>query len=78
MTTDASTGQEGGAARPHLRIVSGNPTPEEIAIVTAVLAAAGGEEQPVEATRPLWQKPVMRRPLAYGAGGWRASALRGL
>ena len=73
MTADGTV-----SARPHLRIVTGNPTPEEIAIVTAMLAAAGGEATTATAARPLWQQPVMRRSLAHGAGGWRASALPSL
>ena len=52
--SDASTGAadaDTGAttARPVLRVVSGNPTPEEIAVITAVGAAASAGQ--LEAVR---------------------------
>lgn len=68
MTTDE------GPARPHLRIVGGNPTPEEVAVVTAVLTAVGGSE-PEPRMRSLWARPAMRSALGHGAGAWRASGL---
>lgn len=74
MTADGAAG-ETAVARPHLRIVSGNPTAEEIAIVTAVLAAAGGDDIAQTPTPSLWSRPVMRRDLPHGVGGWRASGL---
>ncbi len=65
--------------QPEIRVVRGNPTPEELAALVAVLAAVGGsaatdEPRPARA----WASPVDRlRSPAYGtrAGGWRASAL---
>jgi acyl-CoA carboxylase epsilon subunit len=63
---------------PALRIVSGSPTPEELAAVTAVVAAAsGGERAPVErGRRGGWSDPATRRrgPLIPGPNAWRASA----
>ena len=65
--------------QPEIRIVRGNPTPEEVAALVAVLAAVGGSTATDEprASRA-WASPVDRlRSPAYGtrAGGWRASAL---
>ena len=47
------------AAKPFLSVVSGNPSDEDVAVLTAVLAAAGsasGETGPV--TRNDWGRPV--------------------
>jgi len=61
-----------------LRIVHGTPSDEELAALTAVLAAAS----PHCATDPpprgsAWAAPAarLRRPLHPGPGAWRASAL---
>ncbi|MEO8889001.1 MAG: acyl-CoA carboxylase subunit epsilon [Jatrophihabitantaceae bacterium] len=68
MSTDA----------PALRIVRGEPTPEELAVVTAlVTAASGGDDDPEPPRRGRWADPAgqhvpMRRP---GPGAW-ASSLR--
>jgi hypothetical protein len=63
--------------RPALRIVRGEPTPEELAVVTAVVTAAsgGGENEPEPPRRgrwadPAWQHVQMRRP---GPGAWASS-----
>jgi hypothetical protein len=65
--------------QPVIRVVRGNPTPEELAALVTVLAAVGGSSVAEEA-RPArgWASPAARlRSPAYGtrAGGWRASAL---
>ncbi|MCW2496941.1 acyl-CoA carboxylase subunit epsilon [Jatrophihabitans sp.] len=64
-------------ARPTLRIVSGSPTPEELAVLTALVTAAGsGSDEPVEAPqRGRWNDPAAmhRRALLPGPGGWRGS-----
>jgi hypothetical protein len=63
--------------RPTLRIVRGAPTAEELAVVTALVSAAGSAD---EATAPplrgRWNDPAwaMRRPLLPGNGAWRAAA----
>jgi hypothetical protein len=67
------------AARPVLRVVSGSPTPEELAVLTAVMAAAtaaGGSAAPsVRDRRGRWADPAasLRRPLLPGPNGWRAA-----
>jgi hypothetical protein len=76
---DAESASGPPAGRPTLRIVHGNPTPEEIAAVTVVLtvvAAAGSPPEPVERTVGGWSDPSrrLRRPLPPGPGAWRASA----
>jgi hypothetical protein len=61
------------------RVVKGDPTPEELAALTVVLAAASGGEAPAPKRRSLWGQPAagIRRPLQPGPGAWRASALPG-
>ncbi|SDG57209.1 acyl-CoA carboxylase subunit epsilon [Pseudonocardia oroxyli] len=60
------------------RVVSGDPTPEELAALTVVLAAAAsGGGEPAPKPRSLWGHPSagVRRPLEVGPGAWRASVL---
>lgn len=68
------------AARPALRVVRGEPTPEELAALVTVLAAraaavpaTGSGSDPA---RPAWQDRAryLRTTLPHGAGAWRASA----
>jgi hypothetical protein len=64
---------------PALRVVSGSPTPEELAVVTALVAAAAnrdGEEPAPRVRRGGWNDPARahRRPLIPGPNAWRASA----
>src|SRR5699024_781836 len=68
---------EPGAGRPALRVLSGDATPEELATIVAVLAAAGGTAEPPPARRSLWADSarVPGSRLAPGPGAWRASAL---
>ena len=61
-----------------LRVVRGDPAPEELAALLAVLAATGGRTTPVGASRrTAWNHParLVRAPVQAGPGGWRASAL---
>jgi Acyl-CoA carboxylase epsilon subunit len=66
---------------PALRIVRGEPTDEELAALTVVLAAAGrpGEPERSAAEQPSWNRAEsrLRRPLHPGPGAWRASARPG-
>jgi hypothetical protein len=61
---------------PLLRIVSGRPTPDEVAVVVAVLTTRGGAtaEQPEFS---LWARHsrMVRPALRPGFGAWRASAM---
>ena len=63
---------------PAIRVERGNPTPEQLAALTLVLASAGsGVEAPAPRQRTLWTaRSRFARPRpAVGPGGWRASAL---
>ncbi len=80
MSGDEGTpDDEAVPARPALRIVRGDPTPEEVAALTVVLAAASGDGGEPEDTGPasVWteREALVRRPLTPGPGAWRASAL---
>ena len=64
--------------RPMLRVVSGDPTPEEIAALVAVVGAMGAPgARPPRRRTPEWSAHhrKVRPSLAPGAGGWRSSAL---
>lgn len=59
-----------------LRVVRGDPSPEDLAALTALLAAAGGEtDAPEPPMRGRWNDPARqhRRPLQPGPGAWRAT-----
>jgi acyl-CoA carboxylase epsilon subunit len=63
-----------------LRVVSGSPTAEELAVLTAVMAAACARVEETAADtrsrRGGWADPAAahRRPLLSGPNGWRAAA----
>lgn len=63
---------------PRLTVVSGAPTPEELAALAAVMSVAAAEPSaPVERIRRGgWNDPAHghRRPLLPGPNGWRAAA----
>jgi hypothetical protein len=63
-----------------LRVVHGDPTPEEIAALVTVLAtrsAAAAGTPPPSLPVAGWADRAsrLRRPVAAGPGAWRASAL---
>ncbi len=64
--------------QPALRVVRGDPSPEELAVVTALVAAAGGgaDEPATTVRRGGWSDPAgrHRRALLPGANAWRSSA----
>ncbi len=65
------------AERPLLRVVRADPSPEELAALVAVLAAAGRAAPAAPAggrARGDWadHAAALRRPLAAGPGAWRA------
>jgi hypothetical protein len=61
---------------PLLRVVTGQPTPEELAALTVVVAVLS-QRRPRRRTTPVgaWVSPAdrVRRPLQVGPGGWRAA-----
>ena len=59
-----------------LRVVHGNPTPEEVAAVVVVLASLAARPTPPPAPSTTgwsayWR--TMRAPLLPGSGAWRSS-----
>ena len=77
MTAEPS---DAAAARPLLRVVRGNPTPEELAALVAVVASRSAAPEPEPAPPSRWASRArqLRRPLPHGPGAWRASGLPGL
>ena len=61
---------------PRLRIVSGSPTPDEIAVVVAVLSRRGAPA-PETPQFSLWARKSRqtRSSLRPGFGAWRASVM---
>jgi len=68
------------AAPPLLQVVSGDPTPDELAALVAVVTARRGPANAARRDAPRlrsrWGDPASRhrQPLRIGPGRWRASA----
>ncbi len=64
-------------APPLLRVVKGDPSPEELAALIAVLASVGGGPETPERRPPEWNAPrrLTRVTHRHGPGAWRASGL---
>ncbi|HET7071988.1 MAG TPA: acyl-CoA carboxylase subunit epsilon [Nocardioides sp.] len=83
MTADDTSVVEEGSlgdrleTTPFLRIVKGEPTPEELAAVVTVLASLGGPAAAPPRPTAEWNTPRRLHRLAqpHGPGGWRASGL---
>ncbi len=62
---------------PLLRVVKGDPSPEELAALVAVVASLGGPAAPAPRRTPDWNAParLQRRVLRHGPGAWRGSGL---
>lgn len=74
---------EGGSGQaehpPTLRIVRGDPTPEELAALVAVLAAASGGDELAAPGGPVpqWAPPArLMRPAVAPTGWWESSLPR--
>ncbi len=68
--------EEATPARPALRIVRGDPTPEELAALVAVLASRGGDgESEPDAPRSAWGRPggAVRGAPSVHPSAWRES-----
>jgi hypothetical protein len=65
--------------RPFLRVVRGDPTPEELAALVAVVMARSAEADaaPAAPSRSAWsdRSRQLRGSLSPGPGAWRRSAL---
>lgn len=70
-----STGEAGDRTAPMLRVVAGNPTPDEVAVVVSVLAARGNAAVEEHPQFSLWARKSrnVRPVLRPGFGAWRAS-----
>ena len=86
MDEDAGTGTEGSggadsASVATMSVVRGQPTPEEVAALVAVIAgrAASATESSRRASAPMsgWtdRSRYVRGRLPHAPGGWRASTL---
>lgn len=77
----ASPAEEAPPVGADVRVVSGDPTPEELAAVVAVLqrqadeAASLGRPEVIVSPRTGWDVSArgLRRPLEHGAGAWARS-----
>lgn len=58
---------------PLLRVVRGNPSPDELAALVVVVAALQRSPSPAPPAGSRWGRPQLRRDLPRGAGAWRAS-----
>ena len=61
--------------RPLLQVVKGDPSPQELAALVAIVAARASQPAPtVEAPLSSWAAPKwrVRRPLSTGPGAWRS------
>ncbi|GEO90657.1 hypothetical protein AFL01nite_29840 [Aeromicrobium flavum] len=78
--SDATEAVEALAQPPLLRVVKGDPTPEELAALVAVVAARNAAAAAASADQPMprsqWGHPVRQHRPAhrFGPGQWRASA----
>ncbi len=76
----STAGNADDAPRTLLRVVRGDPTPEELAALVAVVgaraAAAPDDAVAVAPSRSAWSDPAraVRTPLRPGPDGWRRSA----
>lgn len=58
----------------HIKVLSGNPTDEDMAVLMAVLGTAGGGAgEPVKRDRNLWGHPVDK--LRYSIFSWQRVTL---
>ncbi|HYH24278.1 MAG TPA: acyl-CoA carboxylase subunit epsilon [Blastococcus sp.] len=73
---EPASGGEQGVLPPLLRVVTGDPTPEELAALTVVVAALSQRRtrrRPTPAGGWASYGDAHRRPLQPGHGGWRAA-----
>jgi Acyl-CoA carboxylase epsilon subunit len=76
-----ATSTDAGAVAPSvplLRVVKGDPTPEELAALIAVVATrSGGSPEVAPEPTSAWRdrSRYVRRPMTPGPNAWRASVL---
>ena len=74
--TDGTDGTTGRPDQPLLRVIRGNPSPEELAALVTVVAALAAPPAPAQVrTVGGWadRTPVPRLPVSPGPGAWRAA-----
>ena len=59
---------------PHIRILKGKPTDDELAALSVVLGSAGGAPQPAQAESTRWGLPVDR--LRYAISNYQRVTLQ--
>lgn len=69
---------DAAAARPVLRVVTGTPSPEELAALLTVLLARTLPTAEQPPATPGWADRAahLRRPLPSGSGAWRNGSRR--
>ena len=74
---DSSPPDAADVAAPFLRVVKGDPTPEELAALVSVLAALGAPVVAPARRTPEWNAPrrLHRAPQHHAPGAWRASGM---
>ena len=77
MSIQADAPDGAGFPEPLLTVLAGNPTEEELAVLTAVVAGLGAAPAPAPALRPPHRAWARRRMLSLaptpGPGSWRRS-----
>ena len=74
MSDDQTPELEPHAHEPHIRVLKGEPTEQELAALVGVLAAAaGGQQEPEPQPRNLWGHPVDK--LRYAVFSWHRVTL---
>ena len=76
MTRDAGPSAE-SEQQPLLKVVRGNPTPEELAALITVISSLPTAEVAQKRRTPEWSAPyrLVRAHCAPGPNGWRSSSL---
>jgi hypothetical protein len=80
VSGQAPGAQDAAQVSEQIRVLHGDPTPEELAVVVAVVAAAAAAVTPGDDSRGRprsgWtsRARAVHAPLHAGPGGWRASA----
>jgi hypothetical protein len=72
----ASTGDDARPAAPVLRVVKGDPRPDEVAALVAVVLSRSGGAEPTSSGRvSVWasRARLVRPPLRPGGAAWRTS-----
>jgi hypothetical protein len=77
LDPESSASVEHVETTPLLRVVRGDPTPEELAALVAVVASLGAPPAPAPRRTAVWSAPARLHRVVHphGPGGWRASGL---